>query len=100
MGHRPSWRGKVLPGSNLAALRRSPASREHAAWYRLDDTDADPVSFFHHLKRALGQVPDAPVDLLEDPEPCCIGNGPGQRVVLENILDRQRLHADRLVLVG
>ena len=70
----PPGAGKSSLAATWLHSDDAPASREHAVWYRLDDTDADPVSFFQHLKRALGQVPDAPVDLLEDPEPGALFN--------------------------
>jgi ATP/maltotriose-dependent transcriptional regulator MalT len=70
----PPGAGKSSLAATWLHSDDAPAPPKHAVWYRIDDTDADPVSFFQHLKRSLGQVPDAPVDLLEDPEPGALSN--------------------------
>ncbi|MET0528993.1 MAG: hypothetical protein ABW003_11750 [Microvirga sp.] len=70
----PPGAGKSSLAATWLHSDEAPAPREHAVWYRMDDADADPVSFFQHLKRALGQVPDAPVDLLEEPRPGAVFN--------------------------
>jgi hypothetical protein len=43
---------------------KSAAQHGHALWYRIDETDADPVIFFETLTLALAGLPDAPHGIL------------------------------------
>jgi ATP/maltotriose-dependent transcriptional regulator MalT len=54
----PPGAGKTSLAATWLYSGRSAARHGHALWYRLDETDADPVIFFETLALAVGALPD------------------------------------------
>lgn len=60
----PPGAGKSSLVASWLYSGQSTARHGHALWYRMDETDADPVIFFGTLTQALAELPDAPRDIL------------------------------------
>lgn len=54
----PPGAGKTSLAATWLYSGRSAARHGHALWYRIDETDADPVIFFETLALAVGALPD------------------------------------------
>ncbi|GEP58435.1 AfsR/SARP family transcriptional regulator [Reyranella soli] len=54
----PPGAGKTSLAATWLYSGRSAARHGHALWYRIDETDADPVIFFETLALAVGASPD------------------------------------------